>query len=783
MVEQSTGGVGQSVARPNARRAVNGRGRYVDDLTMPRMVHVAFLRSPYAHARIVDIDADRARAHPGVVRVVTGADIAARTTPWLGTMRNAPALRSVPQFAMAVERACWQGEPVVAMVAQSRAQAEDAAERVHIEWEELAVVADAETALAPETPVLHPALGSNKLYERAVEAGDTEAAFAAAHTVVERTFRFGRHTGVTPEARGMIAAFDPSENRLTLYYGGQAPHMTQVLFSRHLGLAERDIRVIAQDVGGSYGIKSHVYGDEFTTAVLAMMLGRPVKFLADRLESFLSDIHARDHMVSARMAVTEDGTISGLEVEDLVGAGAYSAFPRTSSIEANQVLNITGGPYVIDNYRGRATVVFQNKVPISQYRGVGHPIAVLAGESLVDAAANALGLDPVELRRRNLVPDDGYPRVAPSGLRLDELSHQACLARLVAAMDYDALRADQKARRGDGVHCGIGLAAFIKGTIPSPHIYGPAGVPISAQDGCTLRFEPAGTVTCLTGVTEQGQGTETILAQVVSSALGIRFEDVAVVAGDTDSMPYGGGTYGSRGAGIGGEAAQRAALALREELLDVAAILLQADADGLDIVAGEIVDRDGGGARMSLAELGAIVFFRSGELPEDCHPELVVTRRFRFNDYAFTNGVHGCQVEVDTDTGFIRVLGYWVVEDCGRIINPQLVEEQVRGAVVQGLGDALYEHCLYDNDGQLRNGTLVDYLVPMAGEMPDIEVSHVETPTSASTLGAKGAGESGAAAAPGALFNAVNDALRPLGAMVDRIPITPADVLDALAAR
>jgi carbon-monoxide dehydrogenase large subunit len=399
----------------------------------------------------------------------------------------------------------------------------------------------------------------------------------------------------------------------------------------------------------------------------------------------------------------------------------------------------------------------------------------------VDAAADTLGLDPLELRRRNLVPDDGYPRAAPSGVRLDHLSHQACLAKLAATMDYDALRADQRALRADGIHRGIGIAAFIKGTIPSPLIYGPAGVPISAQDGCTLRFEPSGVVTCLTGVTEQGQGTETILAQVVSSALGVAFEDVSVISGDTESMPYGGGTYGSRGAGVGGEAAYRAALALRGELLEVAAILLQSDADGLDIVAGDIVDREGS-ARLSLAELGAIVFFRSGELPDGYHPTLIATRRFHTMDYVFTNGIHGCHVEVDAETGFVRVLGYWVVEDCGRIINPRLVEEQVRGAVVTGLGDALYEHCLYDGDGQLRNGTLVDYLVPMAGEMPDIAVSHIETPTSASTLGAKGAGESGTAAAPGALFNAVNDALRPLGARVDRIPIIPPDVLAALAA-
>ena len=772
--------LGQSPARRGARRAVAGRGVYVDDQTLPRMVHVAFVRSPYAHARIVNIDTIAARAHGGVAGVLTGAELARRTEPWRGLLANAPALRSPPQYAMAVDRVCWQGEPVVAIAAESRAIAEDAAELVRIEWRELPAVARMETALAPETPVLHSELGDNKLYERELDFGDVERAFSHAHKVVSGTFRFGRHTGVALEARGMIADFDPSEGKLTLRYSGQAPHMIQVLFARHLGIEDRDIRVIARDVGGSYGVKSHIYGDEFTTAVLSMMLGRPVKYLADRLESFVSDIHARDHRVTARMAVGEDGEITALEIDDLVAAGAYSAYPRTSAIEANQVLNIAGGPYRIGNYRGRATVVFENKTPISQYSGVGPPIALLAGEAMVDMTAEAIGLDPVEMRRRNFAPDDGYPATAPSGVALDDLSHQACLEKLVTLMDYQGLRADQAACRAKGVYRGVGITAFIKGTNPGPLIYGPARVPISAQEGCTIRLEPSGSITCLVGVTEQGQGTETIIAQIVASALGVGINDVTVISGDTDSMPYGGGTYGSRGAGTGGEAAYRAALALRDQIIELAAALLQSASETLDIVASGIVE-GGGVPRMTLAELGEIAFFRAGELPDGSHPELVATRRFRVKDYIFTNGAHGCYVEVDAETGFVRLLDYWVVEDCGRIINRQLVEEQVRGAVVQGLGDALFEHSLYDESGQLRNGTMVDYLVPMAGETPDIKVAHIETPTSKSTLGAKGAGESGTAAAPGTVFNAVNDALRPLDARLDAIPITPENVLRALA--
>ena len=773
--------IGRTVARPDANRPLKGRGKYVDDLSIARMLHVAFVRSPHAHARIVEIDTSAARSHPGVAATLTGAEVAERTQPWLGTMDNAPALKSVPQFAFAIDVARWQGEPVVAVAAESRAIAEDAAELVRIEWEELPAVADIETALADATPVLHPSLGSNQLYERTLDTGDAARAFEAAHAVVEGTFRFGRHTGVTLEARTMIADYDPSEGKLTLHYSGQATHMMQVLAARHLGIQQKDVRVIAHDVGGSYGIKSHFYGDEFATAVLSMMLGRPVKYMADRLESFVSDIHARDHVVKARLAVTDTGVITGLEVDDLVAAGAYSAYPRTSSVEANQVLNIAGGPYDIENYHGRTRVVFQNKTPISQYRGVGHPIAILVGESLIDMAADATGLDPVDIRRKNLVADGDYPRPAPSGVRLNDLSHQACLERLVDLMGYDGLRADQAEKRGNGVYRGVGIASFIKGTNPGPLIYGPAGVKVSGQEGCTVRLEPSGTFTCVLGVGEQGQGTHTIVAQIVAAAIGVGFGDVKVISGDTDSMPYGGGTYGSRGAGTGGEVAYRAALGLREEILSVAATLLQADAQMLDIRSGEIVDRDSGTTRMTLAELGDIAFFRSAELPDGMYPEFVATRRFRVRDYIFTNGAHGCYVEVDPETGFVQVLDYWAVEDCGRLINPQLVEEQVRGAIIQGFGDALYEHCIYDSDGQLQNGTLADYLVPMAGEMPDITLAHIETPTSETSLGAKGAGESGTAAAPGTIFNAVNDALKPLGARVDAIPITPRDVLAALS--
>ena len=772
--------IGKSPSRLMAHRAVEGRGRYVDDLVLPRMVDAAFIRSPFAHADILGIDTAAAQAVPGVIAVVTGAEIAERMTPWMGIMENQPALKSMPQYALAVDRALWQGEPIAVVVAETRAIAEDAAERVVVDWHERSAVNDMERALDPETPVLHPDLGTNQMYRRDVDNGDADAGFAAAAHVVEETFNFGRHTGVTLEPRVIVSSFDPSEKQLTVYYSGQAMHMIQVLFSKHLDLPERDIRVISQDCGGSYGIKSHLYGDEFATAVLSIMLGRPVRWRADRIESFVSDIHARHHRVWAKMGIDADGRILAFEVDDLVGAGPYSAYPRTSIVEGNQVLNITGGPYRIKNFRGSTTVVFQNLVPISQYRAVGHPMGIVACDSLLEKAANAAGIGRLDIRRRNFVADSAYPANTPAGIPLHDLSHEACLEKLTDIIDSAALERDQAEARGRGVHRGIGYASFIKGTNPGALIYGPAKVPISAQDGCTIRFEPAGGVTCQIGVTEQGQGTETMAAQVVASAIGISFNNVRVITGDTNAVPYGGGTYGSRGAGIGGEASWRAGLALRGQILELAGVLLQSDAASLDIRDGIVVDVDGGTERITLAELGNIAFLRSYELPDDYHPTLVATERFRVRDYIFTNAAHAAYVEVDTDTGFVKVLNYWLVEDCGRVINPQLVAEQQRGSVVQGLGDALYEHCIYDEAGQLQNATMADYLVPMSYEMPDIVVEHVVTPTSKTDLGAKGAGESGMAGVPQAILSAVNDAIRPFGREVSAVPVTPEDVLRAL---
>ena len=782
-VDRPNSYIGRSVPRPNARRLTQGAGRFTDDLACPgRTVHVAFLRSPHAHARILAIDVDAARMAPGVVHVATGRDIAERCAPWVGVLTHFPGLKSAPQPALAIDKTVWLGEPVVAVVATTRALAEDAIDLIDIAYETLPAVVDPDAALAPGAMPIHPELGDNLAFKLDIASGDAAAGLASAAVVVDGDWRFNRHTAVTLEPRAILAEYDASENRLTVHQSTQTPYQMQDVFARHLGLPQANVRVVSKDVGGSFGMKLHVYGDEMATAALAIMLQRPVKFVADRLESFVADIHARSHRVRARMGVDATGIITAMEVDDVTGVGPYSAYPRTSAVEGNQAVRLMGGPYANRNYRATLQVAFQNKAMMSQYRAVGHPIACAVTEALVDEAAAALGLDPLEIRRRNLLTDDLYPYKSPTGYTFERLSHHQCLAALAKACDYDALRRDQAEARTRGIHRGIGIAAFIEITSPGPAFYGVGGARITAQDGCALTIDPTGAVRCQVSVTEQGQGTEAVMAQVAASALGMPLEAIRVITGDTETTPSGGATWASRGASIGGETVLMTGKVLRAQLLELAAAILQDRPAALDIVDGIIVDAEGGRERMSVAELARIAYYRPDTLPPGVQAQMTAARNHvpRGQPFAFTNGIQASHVEVDVETGFVRLLGHWVVEDCGRILNPLLVDEQVRGGVVQGIGAALFEECQYDQDGQLLNGTMVDYLVPMAAEMPDIHVGHVSTPTEFTELGAKGAGEAGTAGSAAAVLNAVNDALRPLGARLTEIPMTPDRILKAL---
>ncbi len=751
--------IGAPVPRPGAKRLLAGRGQYVGDIKLPRMVHAAFLR-----------------------RSLPGPDVAKLCQPYVGVLTHLKGMRSAPQYPLALDRARWQGEPVVAVIAETRAQAEDAVELIDVEWEELPAMTDAETALDPAAPVIHPALGDNLCFERTVDTGGVDEAFARADAVVEETFSTSRHTAVTLEPRSIIADFNPADNQLTVWHSTQVPHMMQWIFARHFGLPETNVRVIVPDVGGGFGLKVHIYGDDMATVAAALLLGRPVKFVADRLESFVADFHARGHRVKARMAVAKSGDILALEIDDLYGVGPYSGYPRGSAGEGIQIVNLAGGPYRQRTYRARTRAVFQNKAMCGPYRAVGHPVACTVTEGLVDLAARAVGMDPAAFRRRNYIAADAYPYQLVTGQTFEKLSQHEALEKLLTLMNYDALRREQTELRKTGVYRGIGLASFVENTNSSSATYGAGGASIAAQDACTVRLTATGGVTVASSSNEIGQGSTAIIAQIAASALGLPIGRVKVVIGDTDATPYGGGNTGSRGTGIGGEAVLQAGKALKSNILSFVARLTESEASLFDIRDGNIVDKASGAVRMTLEEIARTAYFRTDRVPRDFQPELAVTRSYAQKTYPgiVTNGIQASYLEVDTDTGFVKLIRHWVVDDCGTVINPLLVDEQIRGAVVQGLGAALFEEGIYSPEGQLVNGSLIDYLVPMANEMPDIEVGHTCTPTATSELGAKGAGEAGTAGAAAAVMNAINDALQPLHARIAHMPFTPERVLRAL---
>jgi carbon-monoxide dehydrogenase large subunit len=775
-------GIGARIPRRELARLLSGRGRYVDDITLPRMLHLCFVRSPHPHARIRAIDVAAAKQAPGVEAVFTGADLNPMCTPFIGVALHRPGHRSAPQSLMAEGRAVWQGQPVVAIVATSRAEAEDAAELVAIEWDELPALADAQAALRPGAIAIHPELGDNLAFDFVIDKGDAAKAFAEADLVLGEELRFERQMAMTLEPRGLIADFNPGDGSLTVIHSHQSPFQMQDVYSRHLGIPEHKVRVIAPDIGGGFGMKLNLYAEEVAVAAVSMLLHRPVKYCVDRLESFVSDAHARDHRITARMAI-KDGAITAMEMDDVGAVGAYGMPMRFNVAEGMMAITIAGAPYSFENYKARTRSVYVNKNLIGMYRGVGMPFACIVAELLTDFAADALGIDTVAFKRRTYRPKSSLPCVTPGGQRLETISLHACLDQLVAMMDYARLRAEQAELRRRGVYRGIGIGTFLEQTAYGPPYYGPSGAPISTQDGCTLRLEPSGSIRCVTSLTDQGQGTLTAVAQIVADTLGVSVHDVGVVAGDSTISPYGGGAWASRGTAIGGEAALKAGLLLKRNILALAAAVTQTPADALDIVAGQVVNRQTGMSVISLADVGRIGYFRQDTLPTDFDVQLSVSASHAANDkmYYMANGVQASYVEVDCETGFVKVLGQWAVDDCGRLVNPLLVDEQVRGGIVQGIGAVLYEECIYSDDGNLLNGTMADYIVPMADEMPDILVGHVETPETSTQLGAKGIGEAGLIGAMGSVWVAVNDAVKPFGAKVLHQPFTPERVLDALA--
>ena len=586
---------------------------------------------------------------PGVIAVVDGKAVAAYCKPWVAVLGHLKGIKSPPQHAIAIDRACWQGEAVAAVVAETRAQAEDAADLIEAEWEELPVVVDMADALAGKY-VIHPELGDNICFTRELDTGEVDAAFAKADVVVEETYEFGRHTGVTLEGRALLADYNAAEHTLTVYHSTQAPHMMQDIFSRHLDIPGRQRagdregrRRLVRHQGARLSRRDGDRGAVGDAAPPGEIRRRPAGVLPHR--------HPRARAQGETAArVHQGGRHPRVRSRRPDRASAPTrCIPRTSGIEGNQVVNLTGGPYKHKQYRAKLNVVFTNKNVTCQYRAVGHPIAVAITEGIVDLAAEKLGMDPAEFRRRNLIADDAYPYTSAAGMKFEKLSHHQSLDKLLALMDYKKLRGEQAALRKQGVYRGIGLAAMIEVTNPSPAFYGVGGARISAQDGATLRLEPTGMVTCMVSVTEQGQGTEGIFAQIAASAVGVSIDKVRVITGDTGTTPYGGGTWASRGAGIGGEAVLQSGKVLRAHILEVAAAILQTGGEMLDVRNDSVVDVRTGEVKLRLAELGRIAYFRPDTLPMDFQSELMVTRHYtpRGYGFAFTNGIQASLVEVD----------------------------------------------------------------------------------------------------------------------------------------
>jgi carbon-monoxide dehydrogenase large subunit len=771
--------VGSPLRRADDPRLLTGRGRYVDDLVLPRMAHVAFVRSPHAHARVARVDLARARALPEVVGLLTGEDAARACRPYRGVLLHYTGMKTGAMQPLATERVRCVGEPVVAVAATSRAAAEDAAALVTVDYDVLPAVLDPEDAVAPGAPLIHPELGDNVLYRTRIDTGDVEAAFARAHRVHARTFRIGRHTGVPLEPRGLVADFEPATRALTVWMSTQVPHMMQAVLADLFALQEERVRIVAPDVGGSFGIKIHVYQDDLAAIALALRLGRPVKWVATRRESFLSDIHAREQTVRVEVAAEADGTLAGMRAAITAGVGPYSAYPRSSVVEGGQVLRLLPGPYRLRHYEATLSVVAQNKVVTSQYRAVGHPIATAVTESMIDVVARDLGLDPALVRRRNLLRPEELPYTSAAGNVYDSGSYLASLERLLDAAGYLALRQEQATARAAGRLVGIGLSCFVELTGPGAAFYGVGGAPISGQEGTTVRLEPSGAVTALAGVTNQGQGTPTALAQIIADERGVAPERVSVGSGDTAVVPYGGGTWASRGMPIGGSATLLAAQALAAKIRRLAAVLLEAHPDDVELREGRAVVR-GSDRGTTLRELAHTVHFRSNALG-GAEPSLDATAHYTNPQaWTFSNGAHLAVVEVDAETGAVVLRRYVAVDDCGRMVNPALVDGQIMGGIAQGMGGALLEHCVFDEGGQLLTATLMDYAIPTAGALPSIESHHLETPAPSIAGGFKGAGEAGTTGAPAAILNAVNDALAPLGVMVTDQPVTAPRVRAAI---
>jgi carbon-monoxide dehydrogenase large subunit len=765
--------IGAPVRRVEDERLLRGQGRYVADLTLHRMVHVAFLRSPYAHARIVSIDTRRVRELPDIAACVTGDELAPHARPMHAESRMT-GYRPTEFPPLARGKVRFAGEAVAAVLAENRYAAEDALEAIQVRYDTLSVVPTPEAAMAEGAALVHDAAGSNVFLSRAFVQGDADAVMKTAAVVVADRFRFHRHAGVTLENRVCLADWHAGTGELTLWSSTQVPGLLREALADLLDLPVHRLRVVAPDVGGGFGVKSALYPEEVAVCALARLLGRPVKWIGDRREDLLTSTQAWDETIDAELALNADGTIAGLRARAVADVGAYSIYPWTASIEVIQVISFLPGPYRVPHYRGEGWGVATNKAPMGPYRGVGRPVSTFVTEALVDRAARRLGIDPVELRLRNLLRPQELPYRSPSGVVWDSGSFVESLELARDVAEYARVRAEQRRARDAGRYVGVGVASYVELTGVGSAIPASPGAAVNTgTEGATIRVDPGGTVTASFGLACHGQGHETTLAQVVAEELGARFEEVRVIHGDTAAAPSGTGTYASRSAVIGGGAAILAARALKTKAVAIAAHLLEVSADDLTLAASRATVRGAPDRALTLREIARAAYGGAKRLPNGMEPGLEATRFYDPYFGTASNATHVAVVEVDPETCAVTVRRFVVVDDCGRIINPLIVEGQAIGGVAQGIGAALLEEIVYGEDGQLLTGSLMDYLVPTAAEVPTIEVVHLERPSPTTLGGFKGVGEGGTIGAPAAIANAIADALAPLGVEITELPVTP----------
>jgi carbon-monoxide dehydrogenase large subunit len=676
-------------------------------------------------------------------------------------------------FALAKDKVRYVGEPIVAVLAESRYIAEDALEALEIEFEALPTVIDPELAMKPDAPLLHEEAATNIILTRQFARGDADGKLLAAPIRVGARFRFGRKTPVAIENRTYLAEYDGGRQTLTYYSSTQVPGILRDALVDILNVPSHRLRVIAPDVGGGFGGKSSLYPEEIVVCALAKHLRRSVKFVSDRLEDLATTSHGFDEIVDAEMGFDVDGNIISYRAEVIGDIGAYSIYPWTAALEPVQVISFLPGPYKIPNYRGRVQAVATSKAPMGPYRGVGRPISTFVTERLIDMAAKQLGMDPVTLRLQNFVQPNEFPYKTCSGIVWDQSSFTECLARACIDIGYDSFLKEQMDARQKGRWLGIGFASYAELTGIGSRISAAPGMPINTgTELSTIKIDSTGSVTAAFGIASHGQGLETTLAQIVAEELGARLEDVRIIQGDSAAVAHSTGTYASRSAVLAGGAATLAAKAVREKVIRVASHLLEAAPSDINVENG-VVYVIGTDRKLTFKELARAVYSEMGRLPLEQKEDLEATKQYDPVFGTTTSATHVAIVEIDPETFQVRPLRYLVVEDCGKMINPLIVDGQVHGGVAQGIGASLLEKVIYDDKGQLLTASLVDYLIPSASEIPPMKVVHLETESPSTMGGFRGMGEGGTIGAPAAIANAVSNALSHLNVGVTELPITP----------